>query len=67
MMMSEDTARQIHAQHWRQGRLLPVASHVEITQHLSGVLLADDDAVIVISRSVIWCMAILPRNRLPRF
>ncbi len=51
MMMSEDAARQIHAQHWRQGRLLPVASHVEITQHLSGVLLADDDAVIVISQS----------------
>jgi hypothetical protein len=51
MMMSEDAAQQIHAQHWRQGRLLPVASHAEVTQQLRGVLLADDDAVIVISQS----------------
>lgn len=51
MMMSEDAARRIHARHWRQGRLLPVAGHAEIAQQLSGVLLADDDAVIVISQS----------------
>jgi hypothetical protein len=51
MMMSEDAARQIHAQHWRQGRLLSVASHAEIAQQLSLAPLADDDAVIVISQS----------------
>lgn len=51
MMMSEDAAQQIHAQHWRQGRLLPVASHEEVTQQLSLPPLADDDAVIVISQS----------------
>ncbi len=51
MMMSEDAARQIHAQHWRQGRLLPVASHAEVAQQLSLAPLAEDDAVIVISQS----------------
>ncbi len=49
--MSEDAARQIHAQHWRQGRLLPVASHAEVAQELGHAPLADDDAVIVISQS----------------
>ncbi|MDG4549428.1 MAG: hypothetical protein P9F19_07355 [Candidatus Contendobacter sp.] len=51
MMTSEDAARRIHAQHWRQGRLLPVISHAEVARHLTLAPLADDDAVIVISQS----------------
>jgi hypothetical protein len=51
MMTSEEAARRIHAQHWRQGRLLPVTRHAEVARHLSLAPLADDDAVIVISQS----------------
>jgi len=51
MMTSEEVARRIHDHRWRQGQLLLVACHMEVTQHLSLAPLADDDAVIVISQS----------------
>lgn len=50
-MMTENAAQQIRAQHWRQGGVLPVASHADVAQHGGVAPLTDDDAVIVISQS----------------
>lgn len=50
-MMIEDADRGIRVQHWRQGRLLPVASHTVVAQQLNIEPLSDDDACIVISQS----------------
>ena len=58
MMMIADADQRIRAQHWRQGRLLSVASHAVVAQQLNIAPLSDDDACIVISQS---CDLLSPR------